>query len=591
MGSAGGASRSKSVADQPRGKRPRRDGRDRGRPADDRPARPQDGGPGRPGARRPSWQERLGGPAPRRSEGPPERSGPPERPYRPPDRAYRPPERPYRPPYDGPRPPDRAYRPPDRPVRPADRPYRPSERPSRPSDRPYRGPYDRPRPTGPPERAGDARARTERPREEGPWRPQPPVRQGGPSGAFRAPPRHGPRRFDPRPYPTSRAPQPAGFVGGDDELVAGRRPVEEAFAAGREARRLLIVPQRRAPLEALVLHATTLRIPVVEIEGGTLTSLAGFDGHQGVALVVAPRRWATLEDVLARAEESAETPFVLVLDSLEDPHNLGSLLRTAEAAGVHGVVFPTHHAAPLSPSAVKASAGAVEHLLLVPADDLPSTLVDLHLHGLRLVGAEAGAALAYRDADLRGPLALVVGSEGRGVSGAVRRRLDLAVRIPMRGKVGSLNAAVAGSILLLEAAMQRTAGIAPSETLPAGAATPADAGTPREEGLAGAGPAVPEAPLTEEWPNPRARKTATQPRQAKEPRQAKVASSANELPKAKAPGKATAPPKAKAQSAAPQPVPSGSAPASRKPRTSRPVETPPADAADAADELLPGADA
>jgi 23S rRNA (guanosine2251-2'-O)-methyltransferase len=237
--------------------------------------------------------------------------------------------------------------------------------------------------------------------------------------------------------------------------VAGRRPVEEAFAARREVHRLYVVPQRRGPLEALVLHATTLRIPVVEVEGGSLTALAGFDGHQGVAVAVAPRRWATLDEVLARAAERDERPFVLVLDSFEDPHNLGSLLRTAEAAGVHGVYFPTHHAAPLTPSAVKASAGAVEHLLLVPVDDLGGALADLRARGLRLVGADAAAPLTYREADLRGPLALVVGSEGRGLSGAVRRRLDLVVRIPMHGKVASLNAAVAGSVLLLEAATQR----------------------------------------------------------------------------------------------------------------------------------------
>lgn len=231
--------------------------------------------------------------------------------------------------------------------------------------------------------------------------------------------------------------------------------MEEAFAARREVHRLYVVPQRRGPLEALVLHATTLRIPVVEVEGGSLTALAGFDGHQGVAVAVAPRRWATLDEVLARAAEREERPFVLVLDSFEDPHNLGSLLRTAEAAGVHGVYFPTHHAAPLTPSAVKASAGAVEHLLLVPVDDLGGALADLRARGLRLVGADAGAPLTYREADLRGPLVLVVGSEGRGLSGAVRRRLDLVVRIPMHGKVASLNAAVAGSVLLLEAATQR----------------------------------------------------------------------------------------------------------------------------------------
>jgi 23S rRNA (guanosine2251-2'-O)-methyltransferase len=240
--------------------------------------------------------------------------------------------------------------------------------------------------------------------------------------------------------------------------VAGRRPVAEAFAAHRPAKRLLVVPERRDALEQLVLHATSLRIPVVEVEGGTLTAVSGFDGHQGVALVVEPRRWASLDDVLARARERGEAPFVLVLDSLEDPQNVGTLLRTADACGVHGVLFPTRRAAPISPAAVKASAGAVEHLLLVPLDDLGGGLVDLHSRGLRIVGADEKAALSYRDADLRGPLALAVGSEGHGISGGIRRRLDLAVRIPMHGQVASLNVAVAGSVLLFEAAAQRPHG-------------------------------------------------------------------------------------------------------------------------------------
>jgi 23S rRNA (guanosine2251-2'-O)-methyltransferase len=246
--------------------------------------------------------------------------------------------------------------------------------------------------------------------------------------------------------------------GPDEEIVAGRRPVEEAFAARRNAFRLLVTPQRRAALERIVLHATSLRIPIIEVEGGTLTSLAGFDGHQGVALVVAARRYATLEDILARAIERDEPPFVLALDSLEDPQNVGTLLRSAEAAGVHGVIFPTHRQAPLTPAAVKASAGAVEHLLLVPVDDLPGALTDLHVRGLRVAGAEAEAPMTARDTDLRGPLVLVVGSEGQGLGPTVRRRCDLVVRIPMRGAIGSLNAAVAGSILLFEAVAQRDRG-------------------------------------------------------------------------------------------------------------------------------------
>ena len=194
------------------------------------------------------------------------------------------------------------------------------------------------------------------------------------------------------------------------------------------------------------------------------TALAGFDGHQGVALVVEPRQFASLDDVLARAAERDEPPFILVLDSLEDPHNVGTLLRSAEAAGVHGVLFPTHRQAPLSPSAVKASAGAIEHLLLCPVDDLPGALSDLHTRGVRIAGAEGDAPMTARQSDLRGPLAIVVGSEGQGLGPAVRRRADLFMRIPMKGAVGSLNAAVAGSILLFEALAQRDPNATPRVT-------------------------------------------------------------------------------------------------------------------------------
>jgi predicted rRNA methylase len=167
------------------------------------------------------------------------------------------------------------------------------------------------------------------------------------------------------------------------------------------------------------------------------------------------RQFAGLDDILARAIELKEAPFVLVLDSLEDPQNFGSLLRTAEASGVHGVIYPVRRQAPLSAAAVKSSAGAVEHLLLVPVEDLAEALTDLHVRGLRVIGTDAEAPLTARQADLRGPVAVVVGSEGQGLGPAVRRRCDNVVRIPMRGRISSLNAAVAGSILLYEASSQR----------------------------------------------------------------------------------------------------------------------------------------
>ncbi len=222
-----------------------------------------------------------------------------------------------------------------------------------------------------------------------------------------------------------------------------------------------------------MLHATSLRIPVVEVEGGTLTAVAGFDGHQGIALVVGPRPWSAPDDILALAAQRGEPPLVLVLDSLEDPQNVGTLLRTAEASGVHGAIFPTHHQAPLTPAAIKASAGAVEHLRLSPVDDLPGALADLHARGVRIVGADGDAALTARESDLRGPVAIVVGSEGKGLGPAVRRRCDLLVRIPMHGRIDSLNAAVAGSILLYEAAAQRGTGSTPPDPEPAPASQPA----------------------------------------------------------------------------------------------------------------------
>jgi 23S rRNA (guanosine2251-2'-O)-methyltransferase len=333
------------------------------------------------------------------------------------------------------------------------------------------------------------------PRPMRPGRPDYRARSGG----------YQPRPFGPGSAPMNRfrppAPPTDDLLGEDEELVAGRHPVEEAFIARRKAIRLLVVPQRRQALEKLVLHATNLRIPIVEVEGGTLTSLAGFDGHQGIALVTDKRKFAGLDDLLARAIERKEPPFVLVLDSLEDPQNFGSLLRTAEASGVHGVIYPTHRQAPLSAAAIKSSAGAVEHLLLVPVDDLAEALADLHVRGLRIVGTDAEAPLTTRQADLRGPVAIVVGSEGQGLGPTVRRRCDTVVRIPMRGHVESLNAAVAGSILLYEASSQRGGdrpmliADAPAPAAPEPRESDADTETMSAEGTASEGLAA-EVPVT-----------------------------------------------------------------------------------------------
>jgi len=243
------------------------------------------------------------------------------------------------------------------------------------------------------------------------------------------------------------------------ERIGGRRPVAEALAAGREARRLLVARSvRPSPeLNAILAAARRASVPVETVDPDRLRQLAGFEGHQGVVLEVGDRRWSDLPEILGRAIAAKHDPLVLVLEHLQDPVNLGGLLRSAEAAGVDGVVFPERGAAPLTASAVKASAGASEHLAIAPVTSLGQALSVLSERGLRLVAADQDAAVLAWEADLRGPLAVVVGSEGSGLSGAMRRRCDLLVRFPMSGRVGPLNAAVAGALLLFEVVRQRSA--------------------------------------------------------------------------------------------------------------------------------------
>jgi len=244
------------------------------------------------------------------------------------------------------------------------------------------------------------------------------------------------------------------------EWIGGRRPVTEALRAGREVHRLLVSSGARPSpeLKELLAAAHDAGVRAERASGDRIRQLAGFDGHQGVVLEVGERRWADLAEILGRAVAAEHDPFVLVLEHLQDPVNLGAVLRSAEAAGVDGVVFPERGAAPLSGAAVKASAGASEHLPLARVESLGQAMHELQERGVRLVAADQAAQTLAWDADLRGPLALVVGSEGSGVSGATRRRCDLLVRLPMAGHVASLNAATAGALLLFEVVRQRRGG-------------------------------------------------------------------------------------------------------------------------------------
>jgi 23S rRNA (guanosine2251-2'-O)-methyltransferase len=242
------------------------------------------------------------------------------------------------------------------------------------------------------------------------------------------------------------------------EVIGGRRPVAEALAAGRPARRLVLSANLRPSpeLRSLLAQARERDVEVVRLAPELVSRMAGFDGHQGVVLEVEGRRWSDLAEMLAAASRADHDPFVLVLEHLQDPMNLGTLLRSAEAAGVDGVLFPERGAAPLSPAAVKASAGATEHLRMAQLPTIGELLSEVKAAGLRLVAADQDAPDTVWESDLHGPLAVIVGSEGSGLSGATRRRCDLLVRIPMSGRVASLNAATAGALLLFEVIRQRT---------------------------------------------------------------------------------------------------------------------------------------
>ncbi|MDA8217321.1 MAG: 23S rRNA (guanosine(2251)-2'-O)-methyltransferase RlmB, partial [Dehalococcoidales bacterium] len=189
-----------------------------------------------------------------------------------------------------------------------------------------------------------------------------------------------------------------------------------------------------------------------------LDRLCGTDRHQGVAAAAAAHAYATVDEILRDANRRGEPPLLLALDSLQDPQNFGTLLRTAEAVGAHGVIIPKHRAVGLTASVAKASAGAIEYLKVAQVTNLTRALDDLKKQGLWVVGLDMQGARPYDEQDLSFPLVLVVGSEGKGISRLVREHCDLVVRLPMRGHVDSLNAAVAGSIVLFEAWRQRDRG-------------------------------------------------------------------------------------------------------------------------------------
>ncbi len=242
------------------------------------------------------------------------------------------------------------------------------------------------------------------------------------------------------------------------EIIYGRNAVYEALQAKRRRFESVLVAQglREKDTAARILAVAEERsIPVRHVLRAKLDEL-GPVNHQGIAAQVTPYPYADVEGMFALAAQRDEMPFLLLLDCLQDPQNLGTLLRTAEIVGVHGVVIPGRRAAEVTPAVSNASSGAVEHLLVAQVTNLVRTMEELKEHGVWVAGVEhLPEAQDYHEAQLDMPLALVVGSEGSGLRRLVRERCDLWIKLPMRGHVKSLNASVAGSIVLYESWRQR----------------------------------------------------------------------------------------------------------------------------------------
>jgi 23S rRNA (guanosine2251-2'-O)-methyltransferase len=243
------------------------------------------------------------------------------------------------------------------------------------------------------------------------------------------------------------------------EWIAGRNAVYETLRAGRrQGFRLLVAEgaQEKGRLAEIIALARKMKIAVEFVPRQRLDSLAGKgEGHQGVALEASGYPYCALPDILEAASRRSEPPFVMILDLLQDPQNLGTLLRTCEAVGVHGVLLPLRRTATVTPAVVNASSGASEHLLVAQAN-LAQAIAELKKAGVWVVGLQGEPPA--RDLDevrLDGPLALVVGNEGEGMRPLVRASCDVLARLPMRGQVASLNAAVAGSIALYLALQAR----------------------------------------------------------------------------------------------------------------------------------------
>ena len=240
---------------------------------------------------------------------------------------------------------------------------------------------------------------------------------------------------------------------GKENIIVGRNPVTEALRSGREIDKLMVSSEEGSMKKILAL-AKERRIPVMKVEKSAIDRIAEGKAHQGVAAYVSAYAYAELEDIFRIAEERGEDPFIIILDNLEDPHNLGAIMRTAECAGAHGIIIPKRRACGLTDVVAKASAGAIEYMPCVKVTNIAQAIEELKERGVWVAACDMGGQEYYK-ADLKGTLAVVIGSEGSGISRLVKEKCDFVVSMPMVGRITSLNASNAAAVIIYEVRKQR----------------------------------------------------------------------------------------------------------------------------------------
>ena len=241
----------------------------------------------------------------------------------------------------------------------------------------------------------------------------------------------------------------------EKDIIFGRNSVQEAIKAERPLDSILVARgERSGSIPKILADGKNAGIPIKEVDRKKLDFMCGHGNHQGIIAVGAVKAYSTVDDIFARAEERGEAPFIIVCDEIEDPHNLGAIIRTAEASGAHGVIVPKRRSASLSYTVSKTSAGAVEFMHVARVTNIPQTLEELKERGLWIYCADMDGETFY-NANLKGAVALVIGSEGKGVGRLVKEKCDVILSMPMKGHINSLNASVAAGILMYEISRQR----------------------------------------------------------------------------------------------------------------------------------------